>query len=134
MLTSIKNSSIFVFFENPSENFIETKSKILIIIQKSNLFAFCLICYYGVEIYVFNAFEYALFYFGIGLFKRSYKFLYFLPFGMILPVIAGRTCIGELTRALYKMKVVIISPGFYVVFSYKIHRTDKFHSFEVSAF
>ena len=91
------------------------------------------VCDDGVELHVFYALKDTLFNVGVTLFKLSNKQFCFLPFRVVLPVVARRASVGKPARALDKVQIVVISPRLYIILSYQIKRSNKFHTIEVGA-
>lgn len=90
---------------------------------------------YRFQVYVFHAFENVVDDFRVVFCDVRDNLLNFFPFGTGFGILCQarfrRAGVGELARALNKIKVVIVPPFFDIVLADKIQRTDKFHSLEV---
>ena len=91
---------------------------LVVFVEKTVSDSILFVCDDGVELHVFYALKDTLFNVGIALFKLSNKQFCFLPFRVILPVIARRTSVGKPARALDKVQIVVISPRLYIILSY----------------
>lgn len=106
-------------------------SIVIVFIKKAVFYAILFVCDDGVELHVFYALKDTLFNVGVTLFKLSNKQFCFLPFRVILPVVARRASVGKPARALDKMQIVVISSRLYIILSYQIKRANKFHSLKI---
>ena len=87
----------------------------------------------GIYIDILYTLEYVALHKRIGLLECCYELLDLLTLGLCLLIVAGGTCIRELTCTLYKMKFIIIPPRLDVVFPYHIKRSDELHALKVGA-
>lgn len=96
---------------------------------------FVLILDDGAKIDVFGAFENILFDLGIVVFKRRYKLLDFLPFGICFAVASrgGRYVLRESACAAQKAQIAMVAPRDDIRFANKIHRAYELHAREIRA-
>ena len=104
---------------------------LVVFVEKTVSDSILFVCDDGVELHVFYALKDTLFNVGVTLFKLSNKQFCFLPFRVILPVVARRASVGKPARALDKVQIVVISPRLYIILSYQIKRANKFHSLKI---
>ena len=87
----------------------------------------------SIYIDILHTLEYVALHKWVGLLECCYELLDLLTLGLCLLIVAGGTCIRELTCTLYKMKFIIIPPRFDVVLPHHIKRSDELHALKVGA-